>query len=55
MIIMEHIGTSKVKKINYISQRFETLCLFHLHRRVGMKMIVVENSRSQSFSIATRL
>jgi hypothetical protein len=24
------------RRLNFICQRFGTLCLFHLHRRVGM-------------------
>ena len=26
------------RRLNFICRRFGTLCLFHLHRRVGMKM-----------------
>ena len=26
------------QRVNFICQRFGTLCLFHLHRQVGMKM-----------------
>ena len=25
------------RRLNFICQRFRTLCLFHLHRQVGMK------------------
>ena len=25
------------RRLNFICQRFGTLCLFHLHRQVGMK------------------
>jgi len=25
------------RRLNFISRRFGTLCLFHLHRQVGMK------------------
>jgi hypothetical protein len=29
------------RRLNFISQRFGTLCLFHLHRRVGMKQYII--------------
>ena len=31
---------------NFIFRRFGTLCLFHLHRRVGMKMEQTEGSET---------
>jgi len=44
-------------RLNFIRQRFGTLCLFHLHRRVGtyppMKMEQTECSETLAYKIQT--
>jgi len=43
------------RRLNFICRRFGTLCLFHLHRRVGtypsMKMEQVECSETSAYKI----
>jgi hypothetical protein len=39
------------RRLNFICRRFGTLCLFHLHKRVGMKKWIVDFE----FFIPTRL
>jgi hypothetical protein len=45
------------RRLNFICQRFETLCLFHLHRQVGaylpMKMEQTECSETSAYKIQT--
>jgi len=36
------------RRLNFICRRFETLCLFHLHRRIGMKEDGRERERSET-------
>jgi hypothetical protein len=31
------------RRLNFMYRRFETLCLFHLHKRIGMRMTRFEN------------
>jgi hypothetical protein len=40
-------------RLNFICQRFGTLCLFHLHSRVGMKMEQTECSEMLAYKIQT--
>jgi hypothetical protein len=42
-----------LQRLNFICRRFGTLCLFHLHRRVGMKMKQTECSETSAYKIQT--
>jgi len=41
------------RRRNFIYRRFETLCLFHLHRQVGMKMEQTVCSETSAYRIQT--
>ena len=41
------------RRLNFMCRRFGTLCLFHLHRRVGMKMDQAECSETSAYKIQT--
>jgi len=41
------------RRLNFICRRFGTLCLFHLHRRVGKKMEQTECSEMSAYKIQT--
>jgi len=37
------------RRLNLICRRFGTLCLFHLHRQVGIYLLAYENGRDRVF------
>ena len=39
------------RRLNFICRRFGTLCLFHLHRRIGTKMEQTECSETSAYKI----
>jgi hypothetical protein len=41
------------RRLYFKCQRFGTLCLFHLHKRVGMKMEQTERSEMLAFKLQT--
>jgi len=41
------------RRLNFICRRFGTLCLFHLHRRISMKMEEKECSETPAYKIQT--
>jgi len=41
------------RRLNFICRRFGTLCLFHLHRQVPMKMEQTECSETSAYKIET--
>jgi hypothetical protein len=39
------------RRLNFICRRFGTLCLFHLHRRIGMLVEQTERSETLAYKI----
>jgi len=46
------LGNSQ--RLNFICRRFGTLCLFHIHRRIGIKMEQTECSKTSVFWVIPR-
>jgi len=42
------------RRLNFICQRFGTLCLFHLHRRVGTYLPAYEDGNSDAVELPRR-
>jgi hypothetical protein len=37
------------RHLNFICRRFRTLCLFHLHRRIGVRLSAYEDGTDRVF------